>query len=145
MGSIRGIRKDGTNATTLENITAATAVNVLTPTTGMSFVLTDLIIQGRMTNVASPVTMPVIRFFDTTSGGSTAPGAATQKFSVNMPIRVIPAQESTGGAILFGCLPQHITNIQNGPEFSTAVSVASIGFTHFVVSAYAVWVGGVER
>jgi len=144
MTAVKGIRKDDANTTSLEALTA-TAVNVLTVTTGRTFVLTDLIVNGRTTDVTTPLTMPIVRFYDETAGGSTAPTAALQKFAAAVPTRVFPSQESTSGGVDFMASPLIITNIQNGPEFSTAVSAASLGFTHFIISAHAIWVGGIER
>jgi len=142
MTAVKGIRKDGSNATSLEALTA-TAVTVLTVTTGRTFVLTDLIVTGRATATAI-ITQPVVRLYDETAGENTAPTAALQKFAVIVPLE--PVIASADPTTLSGMAqPVVITNIQNGPEFSTEVSAASIGFTHFVISANAIWVGGVER
>ena len=142
MGSIKGIRRDGANSTSLEACTAS-AMNVLTPTTGMTFTLTDLIVVGRATATGYTTHMPV-RFFDETAAGGTAPTANLQKFAVNVMIEPVVASAAPAG--LSGMSqPVVITNLQNGPEFSTAVSASGPGFTHLVISAYGIWVGGVER
>jgi len=141
--TIEGVRKEGSNATSLEALTA-TAVTVYTVTTNKTFVLTDLIVTGRTTAITTPLTMPVVRFFDETAGESTAGAAANTKFQVNVPTVNVFAQMSTGGACNFEAKPLVITGLANGPAFDTEVSVSSIGFTHFVISAYSVWVGGYE-
>ena len=124
-----GTRKDGTNSAAL---LSDTTVGVVSITTGRTFILTDLVVEAAIDSLDA-ISAPVIRFYDLASAAT----AASPKFIVSpdMVPMIITAPNMISGS------PLAITGIQNGPQFTTAVSVARN--SHVAVSANCIWVGGV--
>ena len=114
----KGVRKGGTNASDLN---ASTVVAVYTVTSGRKFVLTDIVVANEHASETA-----VVELYDQADGAS--PDAASQKF----PPIIVGPQETVV-----------IRGIENGPEFSTAVSALLSGGTG-TVAARSVYVGGYE-
>lgn len=94
----------------------AYSVTVYQVSTNRTFILTDLLIET--TDQGTPYTI-----FDGLSAAAPTAGQEKMKF-YSVPVR--------------------LTDIQNGPEFSTGLSIRSDSGLQ-ACSAYVCWVGGYER
>lgn len=115
------------------------AYGLFTVPTGKTFVLTDLICGFRAT-AATALANGGVALCDK------AFGAAVSAFTVGdakvvyqAPMRSLIATLS----IVVSPKTLVLTDIQNGPEFSTCVTVGAIGT--FAIPTFGVWIGGILR
>jgi len=139
--SVDGVRRDGLLVSSIGSLNSF-AETVLTVTSGRTFVLTDLLASVETISVTT-ASVPVIFLYDFQADGGTLADSVDLKMKLQPP--VVPVSAVTGSGVLDQLItnPIVMTNIENGPEFSTEVSVAVIGTTTLFSSG--VWVGGVER
>ncbi len=108
--------------------------------TGKTFILTDLIAGFRPT-LASGLAVAGVTLCDK------AFGAGISAWTIGDAKVIYPATKlknlvgTAVPAINAGTLV--LTDIQNGPEFSTCVTVGTIG--SFAIPTYGVWIGGIMR
>ena len=145
---ITGIRTQATNSVAITPYSGGiqSAVGLLTLPTGKSFILTDMVCgftpSGVMT--AGGVT-PGVGLLDV-AFGQAATAAVAEDFKVIY--RVEPqysmgtAYSSAGSLQTIGG-PLVITDLMNGPEFSTCVSAVGVGT--LTIPTYGLWVGGIMR
>lgn len=115
------------------------AYGLFTLPTGKTFILTDLIAGFRPT-LASGLAVAGVALCDK------AFGAAVSAFTISDAKVVYSGKQMmlVGTAvppINAGTLV--LTDIQNGPEFSTCVTVGTVGT--FAIPTYGVWIGGILR
>jgi hypothetical protein len=114
------------------------AYGLYTVPTGKTFILTDLICGFRPT-LASGLAVGGVALCDK------AFGAAVSAFTIGDAKVVYNKQQALIGTavppINAGTIV--LTDIQNGPEFSTCVTVGAVG--SFAIPTYGVWIGGILR
>jgi len=130
----KGVRKSGLLATSMT--TASVAHPLLTVSSGRTFVLTDLIVTVDP-KVISAASAPIIALFDESYSGATAPAQSKAKLKVGLEVRMVGNSASS-------VLQPLKLHLENGPEFSTAVSVA-LEKASQKISSGGVYVGGYER
>lgn len=138
---ILGTRRDGTLVSSIgtETLSADTVLNV---TSGKTFVMTDLLASVETISVTTG-SIPMLLIYDFQADGGTLADSSDLKMKIQFPV-TIPAGITLSGPIdQLITNPIVMTNIKNGPEFSTEVSVAVNGTATLFSSS--VWVGGVER
>jgi hypothetical protein len=145
---IKGNRVQAVNSVAVGPYSGAlkTAVGLLTVPTGKTFVLTDLVCgftpSGVMSNVAVP---PGIALLDVAYGqAATAFTAGEIKAIYRAPLgRTITTATTAAGGETYLAGPLVVTNIENGPEFSTCVSAGGVGT--LTVPTFGLWIAGVYR
>jgi hypothetical protein len=114
----KALRKERCNQTAAANPNEAIAVH--TVSSGRAFRLTDVMFSNSDPGMG-------LRLYDTTTVTTAALSAGTQK-------------------MFFTGNPVMLTNIQNGPEFRSAVSAVMYDpASATALPTYAVWIGGYER
>jgi hypothetical protein len=139
---IRGVRVQAVNSVPVSAYAGAliSGAGLYTVPTGKTFILTDLVCGFKPT--AAEGTVPAgIALFDKAFGQNLSAFTAGD-------IKVMfKAQQRHGqgsgasGRIALG--PLVVTDLVNGPEFSTCVSAGNVGT--FAVPTYALWIGGIVR
>lgn len=145
---IKGIRVQAVNSVSIGAYSAGlkTAVGLLTVPSGKTFILTDLVCGFTPSGVMSGAAVtPGVALLDVAMGqAATAFTAGEIKVAYRANPKVVmgTAVSTTGGQAVIGG-PLVVTDIQNGPEFSTCVSAGNIGT--LVIPTYGLWIGGIYR
>lgn len=121
------------------------SVPLMTLPSGKTFILTDLVCgftpSHAITDTAAVI--PGIMLLDEAAAGNTAADQDNAKFMYRLNVSIIRNTAASNAAIQTPAMPLALTNIQNGPEFSTCVSAIGIGT--WPVPTYGLWVGGILR
>lgn len=128
-----GVRRSGALTTGLPG---TSAVSCMAVTSGRTFVMTDLIVN------AIPFSTTLANLGEVVIGDDDLAGG-TLLDSTDIKMRFfMPVVAFSDAAVVNN--PLMMTNIANGPEFSTGVSAALISGSATFLS-HGIWVGGVER
>lgn len=134
---IKGIRMQATNTTTIAPILSG--FGMLTVPTGKSFILTDLIAMFRQT-VTSGLGMSGIQLMDAAMGaGISATDGIAPKVTYG------GVQDNLVGTVAINQAPRTlvVTDLVNGPEFTTCVAAVPTGT--YAIPTYGLWISGILR
>lgn len=141
---IKGNRIQATNSAAIVSTTAAlnTAQALLTLPTGKTFILTDISIAFLLSSsTGTAMQLPGVGLTDAAEAGGTA--ATSGEFKLVLRPKLKAALHSNAVADLHFDAPMVITDLQNGPEFSTCVSAVNIGT--WTIPTFGVHIGGILR
>lgn len=141
---IKGVRIQATNSAAVVTTTAGlnTAQALLTLPTGKTFILTDLTVGFTMsTSTGSAMQLPGIGFIDVAEAGGTA--ATVGEFKAAYRPVLKSGFHSNAVADVSLAEPMVITDMVNGPEFSTCVSVVNLG--SWTIPTFGVQIAGIMR
>lgn len=138
---IKGTRIQATNLTAITPYSGAlmSGVGLLTLPTNKSFILTDLICAFTPT-LGSGLSPAGVALMDRATGQATSAftgGDIKVHYSAKMiNLSVNDLNSATPGPLV-------LSDIQNGPEFSTCVSALGVGT--YTIPTFGLWIGGVLR
>jgi len=141
---IKGNRIQATNSASVGIATASlnTAVPLLTLPTGKTFILTDLAVGFTMSSsTGTAMLLPGVGLIDVAQAGGTVATAGEIKM-VARPELDSHAHFSAV-ADVYITEPLVITDMINGPEFSTCVSAVNLGT--WTIPTFGIYVGGILR
>lgn len=144
---IKGTKVQATNSAAIGAYSGGqkSAVPLMTLAAGTTFILTDMVVgftpSHTVTGTAGVV--PGISLQDIAGGGNTAGDMDNAKYTIRVNPGDVFAFTAGSNAIVHNVGPLVMTNIENGPEFSTCVSAICIGT--WPVPTYGLWVGGILR
>jgi len=131
--SVVGVSRSGALTADLPGPSADLIMKV---TSGRTFVMTDLIVNAVVFS-STLANLAEVMLADAVTSGGTAIGATEHKLRFHLPVVAFSDATVVNNPLV-------MTNIQNGPEFATAVSAAIFtGSADFL--SHGIWVGGVER
>jgi len=134
---IKGVRVQANNTATLAPLLSA--FGLLTLTGGKSFVLTDIVASFRPT-LATGLGVAGVALMDK------AFGAGVSAFTAgDVKVMYGGKQDIMVGTAVTNVSPGPIvlTDIQQGPSFSTCVTAGAVGT--FAIPTYGIWIAGVLR
>lgn len=144
---IKGTKTQATNSIAIGAYSAGimSSVPLMTLATGKTFVLTDLVCGFNPTHAitGNGAVMPGIALLDEGAVGNTAADMDNTKFMRRVTTIQLHNTAGSNAAIAYPMLPLVVTDIENGPEFSTCVSAIGIGT--WSIPTFGLWVGGVLR
>lgn len=121
------------------------SVPLLTLPSGKTFILTDLVCgftpSHTVTNTSGVV--PGIMLLDEAAAGNTAADQDNAKFIYRLKTSLIINTAASDAVIQAPNVPLVLTDLENGPEFSTCISAIGIGT--WPVPTFGLWVGGILR
>lgn len=144
---IKGAKIQATNSVAIGAYSAGimSSVPLMTLATGKTFVLTDLVCgftpSHAITDTAAVV--PGIMLLDEAAAGNTAADQDNAKFIYRVKTEAIRNTAASNALIHLPILPLVVTDLEQGPEFSTCVSAVGVGT--WPVPTFGLWVGGILR
>lgn len=145
---IKGVRTQAINSSSITVHAAATfasAIPLLTIPSGKTFILTDLACAfTTSTSTGSGMMLPGVALFDVARAAGTIATAGQLKvgFRAEM-VKNISTTLTDLIPYVQIAKPLVITDLQNGPEFTTCVSAGSLGT--WTIPTYGLWIGGILR